>query len=531
MKHKYLFIANQKFKKRIFHLLFCSIATFSIFPELPAVAIDLTMESDDPVLLWNDAALKAITNTNPGPTPTSRSLGMLHTSIYDAWSAYDPVAISTQVKNNFQVSSDMNTLENKRESISYAAYNTLVDLFPTQKSRFNNLMNRLGYDYTITSTDTNTAVGLGNFVAQTLVNFRHQDSLNQLNGYADTTGYQPVNSWDRVKDPNYWQPLSIDNGETIQQFLTPHWGKGSAFALTSGNQFLPPAPAEFGTQKYVEQALQVIEYSAELTDEQKVIAEYWADGPQTVLPPGHWNLFGQFVSLRDGLTLDENVKLFFALGNAVFDAGIAAWDAKEYYDYVRPFTAIRYLASNNLLPTEHPYVRTNSETGVQEIFAWGSPNQGSQWIDGSNWLPYQNITFVTPPFAEYVSGHSAFSAAAAEVLRQFTGNDYFGACHTQPANSSTFESNTPAEIVKLCWDTFSAAADEAGISRLYGGIHFQDGDLNGRTMGRKVGAAVWNKAQFYIDGGKSAQDIPEGTSLLSLLAFAGLSGAKRRIKP
>jgi hypothetical protein len=211
------------------------------------------------------------------------------------------------------------------------------------------------------------------------------------------------------------------------------------------------------------------------------------------------------------------------LSNAVFDAGVAVWDAKEYYDYVRPITAIRYLASNHLLPDDHPYVRTNPETGIQEIFTWGGPDQGSKWIDGSTWLPYQKISFVTPAFAEYLSGHSAYSAAGAEILKRFTGSDDFGGCHTQLANSSTFESNTPAVEVQLCWDTFSDAADEAGISRRYGGIHFEDGDIYGRAIGRKVGTAVWDKTQFYINGGKQAQNIPEPTPVLGLLASAILS--------
>ncbi|RCJ19301.1 hypothetical protein A6770_32100 [Nostoc minutum NIES-26] len=510
-------------KKLIFVL--CGLVSTWTFSPIRTLAIDFSLspEEDDPVLLWNQITLQAISNTTLGPTPASRALGMVHTSIFDAWAAYDPVAIGTQLGDTLQVLPDLITVENKRQAINYAAYNTLVDLFPTQKPLFNDLMNKQGYDYSVTSTDINTAAGIGNFVAQKLLDFRHIDGSNQLNNYADTSGYKPVNTWDKIIDPNHWQPLSVDNGQNVQKFLTPHWGNVTPFALKSGEQFLPPSPAQFGTQKYIDQALEIIEYSAELTDEQKVIAEYWADGPHTELPPGHWNLFGEFVSVRDGLSLDDNVKLFFGLSNAVFDAGVAVWDAKEYYDYVRPITAIRYLASNHLLPDDNPYVRTNPETGIQEIFTWGGPDQGSKWIDGSTWLPYQKISFVTPPFAEYVSGHSAYSAAGAEILKRFTGSDDFGGCHTQLANSSTFESNTPAVEVQLCWDTFSNAADEAGISRRYGGIHFEDGDIYGRTIGRKVGTAVWDKTQFYINGGKQAQNIPEPTPVLGLLASAILS--------
>lgn len=514
-----------------FWLLFFGVTVSEILMSLPSQALDFTLGDEaDPVLLWNDVALKAISDTPLGPTPVSRALGIVNTSMFDAWAAYDEVAIGTQL-GHLQAAKTLITTQNKYESISYAAYNTLVDLFPSEIERFNHLMTRLGYDYTNTSTDISSAAGIGNRVASALLDFRHNDGSNQLNGYADTSGYEPVNRWNQIVEPARWQPLSLDNGETIQQFLTPHWGEVTPFALESGDRFLPPPPEPFLdgegnlNQGYLDQAIQLIEYSAELTDEQKVIVEYWADGPQTTLPPGHWHQFGLFVAQRDRLTLDENVQLFFALGNAVFDAGIAAWSAKKYYDYARPITAIQYLAENGLLPKDHPYIRTNPGTGETEIFAWAGPNQGSQWITGSQWLPYQKITFVTPPFAEYVSGHSTFSAASAEILAQFTKSDRLGACHIQEANSATFESNTPAEAVELCWNTFSEAADEAGISRRYGGIHFQDGDIQGRILGRQVGTQVWQETQIYINGGKK---VPEPASVSGLLLATALGVASRR---
>jgi hypothetical protein len=108
---------------------------------------------------------------------------------------------------------------------------------------------------------------------------------------------------------------------------------------------------------------------------------------------------------------------------------------------------------------------------------------------------------VTPPFPEYISGHSTFSAAGAEILKSFTGSDQFGASFTQPAGTSRVEPGlVPKNDVALKWETFTQAADEAGISRRYGGIHFENGDLNGRAAGRLVGAQAWRKAQTYFDG-------------------------------
>jgi hypothetical protein len=122
-------------------------------------------------------------------------------------------------------------------------------------------------------------------------------------------------------------------------------------------------------------------------------------------------------------------------------------------------------------------------------------------INGEEWLPYQPATFITPPFPEYVSGHSAFSAASAQILRSFTGSERFGhAVVLLPGSSSIEPGFTPRTAVTLEWETFTDAADEAGMSRRYGGIHFEDGDLQGRAMGRKVATLVWAKCRAYFDG-------------------------------
>lgn len=439
------------------------------------------------VPMWDEAVQQAVRNTNPGPTIASRAYAMLHTAMFDAWAAYDETAIATQLGDDLQRPGRENTIFNKSEAMSYAAYRTLADLFPTEVDLFNDLMNQLGYDPTDTSTDPNSARGIGNLSAIALLDFRHNDGSNQLNEYDDLTGYQPVNTADTVNDLNHWQPLRQpldDPNGTVQEFLTPQWGEVTPFSLTSGDQFRPEAPPAVGTPEFEERVREILDISANLTDEQKIIAEFWEDGAGTSFPPGTWMTFGQLVSDRDTHTLDEDVKMFFALGNAVFDAGIAAWDAKTYYDYVRPITAIRELYAG------------------QQVEAWGGPGEGTQLIDGSEWQPYQRTATPTPPFAEYVSGHSTFSAAAAEILKLFTGSDEFGESVTIAAGDSVIEPGVgPSTDITLTWPTFSAAADESGISRLYGGIHFRDGDLNGRTLGREVGSTVWETAQFYIEGG------------------------------
>jgi hypothetical protein len=474
------------------------------------------------VARWNQAALVAIRHTHPGPPMVARMLAILHTCIYDAWAAYDTVAVGTRLGGFLRRPASERTPNNKRKAISYAAYRALVDLFPGpfEVARFDALMTDLGYPPGDMSTNPSTPTGVGNLAARAVIAFRHGDGANQLGDlhpgfYSDYTGYVPVNTPDTINDCTRWQPLRFrpagDTGEVVgtdtdpchssappfvpppilppkvQDYIAPHWGLVTPFALLAGSQFRPAGPARLSEAEYRTQAEQVLAYSYNLTDEQKVIAEYWADGPASELPPGHWCLFGQCVSRRDGHDLDADVRMFFALTNAIFDASVACWDAKRAYDYVRPITAIHCLF--------------NGKT----VNAWRGPYLGHGPIAGQDWQPYQAASVVTPPFPEYVSGHSTFSAAGAEILKRFTGSDDFGGSHLQPAGTSRVEpkvsgksSFVPATDATLYWATFSDAADQAGISRRYGGIHFDEGDVVGRSMGRALAVQAWDKAKAYV---------------------------------
>ena len=291
---------------------------------------------------------------------------------------------------------------------------------------------------------------------------------------------------------DHWQPLFV-NGST-QKYIAPHWGLVTPFALTSGSQFRATlGPAKTADALYKTQADLVLAYSAGLDDRQKTIAEYWADGPASELPPGHWCLFAEFVSRRDHHSLSQDVKMFFGLTNAIFDASIAAWDTKRFYDSVRPVSAIQNLYKG------------------KQVFAYSIPDHQAKMIDGATWQPYHAATVVTPPFPEYYSGHSIFSAAGAEVLKIFTGSDTFGGSVTLPAHSSRVEPGlVPATDLTLSWQTFSDAADEAGISRRYGGIHFVQGDLDARFRGRLIADQAWRKALLLFNGGGEDNDDDKG---------------------
>ena len=436
------------------------------------------------VITWNQATLEAVRRTRLGPPMVARAIHVLHTATYDAWAAYDHRAVGTRLGDLLRRPPAERTRQAKQEAVSFAAYHALVDLFPTQRGLFGAVMDGLGYHPGAVGAARSPSA-VGTLAARAVLDFRHHDGSNQLGDlapgpYADWTGYRPLNPPDRLVDPNRWQPLRQPDG-AVQRFLAPHWGLVTPFALHVGSQLRPRrGPRRHPGPGYRRQAEQVLADSAELTDQHKAIAEYWADGPGTETPPGHWCLLAQWVSARDGHGLDQDVVLFFALSGALHDAAVAAWDAKRAFDSVRPVSAVRWLFAGH------------------KVCAWGGPGQGATLVKGEEWQPY----LPTPPFAEYVSGHSTFSAAAAEVLAHATGSDRFGASVTVPAGSSRIEPDgTPATDVTLHWPTFSDAADQAGRSRRYGGIHFRDGDLAGRAIGRLVGLRAWLAADALAGGG------------------------------
>jgi Domain of unknown function (DUF6851)/VCPO second helical-bundle domain len=465
---------------------------------------------DSVVITWNEAFLQGVRDSKLGPPMVARALAIAHTCIYDAWAAYDQKAVGTRLGGTIRRPSRARSLANRTQAVSFAAYRAAVDLFPASTTTvFDPLMTSLGYDVADRSTDLATPTGVGNVAAQAVLDDSHRDGANQLGDepggtsgipYSDYTGYAPVNDpmdirvpFDpaSVRDPDAWQPLRYVDGSgsvVTPRFVGAHWQRVSPFAVTPGALRSTVGPARYGSAEFVAQARDLLALSAGLTDEHKVIAEYWADGPHSELPPGHWNLFAQFVARRDhhgdhSHGLEQDVKLFFALTNAVADAGCCAWDNKRTFNSVRPITAIRTIFDGQL------------------VRAWGGPYQGTKLIDGASWFPYQPTSFPTPPFPEYSSGHSNFSAAGAEILKLFTMSDRFGGAAAFPAGSSKVEPGmVPARDMVLSWATFSDAADQAGLSRRYGGIHFEQGDLDARATGRIAARLAWEKAQDYWEG-------------------------------
>lgn len=282
-------------------------------------------------------------------------------------------------------------------------------------------------------------------------------------------------------------------------------------------------------------------------DYARVLAEFWADGPDSETPPGHWFSIMNYVMdhpefnrryAGEGEELDAleyDVKAYFMLGGAVHDAAIAAWSVKGYYDYIRPVSALRYMAakgqsSDPNLSNYHPdgillipnVIELIEEGDVDfpdpelvgeiKFRCWKGPDYinnpstdvaGVDWVLAGDWWPYQRPSFVTPPFAGYVSGHSTFSRAAAEVLTYLTGDEYFpGGMGVFMAEENAFLvfEDGPSEDVVLQWATYRDASDQCSLSRIWGGIHPPADDIPGRRMGVIVGEKATTLANNYFDG-------------------------------
>ncbi|MEO2084447.1 MAG: T9SS type A sorting domain-containing protein, partial [Marinoscillum sp.] len=290
-----------------------------------------------------------------------------------------------------------------------------------------------------------------------------------------------------------------------------------------------------------------VQYEEQLVprgDYTRVLAEFWADGPDSETPPGHWFVILNQVNDSEllekkfegeGDILDDlewDIKSYFTLGGAMHDAAITAWGIKGYYDYIRPISVIRYLSDQgqstyidslnysinginlidnyiDLVYVDDPLVGENLENlGKIKLFTWsGHTSQGSLgesgsgWILAENWWPYQRPTFVTPPFAGYVSGHSTYSKAAAEVLSKITGSSFFpggmGEFHINKNEFLVFE-NGPSIDMILQWAKYEDAADQCSLSRIWGGIHPYIDDIPGRMIGKEIGNNAFNLAKTYF---------------------------------
>ena len=426
-------------------------------------------DSDNVVLKWNEEALQCVRVLRERPVVVARALFILQSAVYDAWAGYDPQGKAVPLLRPSgwrRPAASERTLANKNQAISHAAHVALSDVFPGCGGEFNQQLADLGF----APGDTTPAAVIGRQAGQRCIDTRRTDRSNQAGNYANTTSYQPSTSG----DPWRWQPLPGQAG------MTPQWGTVTTFNPKALQEIQIPAPRTQSDATIND----ILRESANLNDRTKMIAEYWTDGPQTETPPGHWNVIAQWLSRRYRHTLDQDVKMFFALDAAMLDAGVGVGSTKYRYDFARPVTAIRTLRAG------------------QNVTAWRGPGLGTQTFPAAEWRSY----IPTPPFPEYVSGHSSFSAAGAAVLKKargdFGGNDQLSASVTFAVGASVVEPGiTPRQTVTLSWNKFEDAANEAGLSRRYGGIHWLDGDTYSRDLGKKLGEGAYSLAEKLWNGG------------------------------
>jgi len=640
----------------------------------------------------NELVLTGIRNDFARPTIHARNL--FHTSIamYDIWAIYDDHADPYLMGNT--VDGFISTLEDftlptdlgaaRTEAIAYAVYRIMNHRYRFSpkwrltRDALDEFMMDQGFDPIITSLNylDGTPAHLGNYVAETIINYGFQDGSNE-EGFYENEYYQASNTplvmkFDGnpdISDPNRWQPLSVDvfidqSGNEIPagalDFLSPEWGNVHPFSLTEDDKttymrdgddyqvYLDPGSpwlidtmsGEMNTEAYQWGFSMVSRWSAHLspTDEvmidispgalgnvdissypetfdeyktfydfdeggdigeghdvnpvtgqpyptnmvargdyTRVLAEFWADGPDSETPPGHWFTLLNYVSdhpdfdrryRADGYVLDSlewDVKAYLIMGGAMHDCAIAAWGVKGWYDYLRPVSAIRYMCEKGqssypdsvnyhvagiplvegfielVVDMNDPLADDGENINKIKVKSWKGPDYinnpdtdeaGVDWILAEDWWPYQRPSFVTPPFAGYVSGHSTFSRAAAEVLTLITGDAFFPGgvgSFTATQNEFLVFEEGPSEDVVLQWATYRDASDQTSLSRIWGGIHPPIDDIPGRKMGDIIGKRAVVLAEEYFNYSVSTTTEPAPNLNLSIIENPINQGDKIRI--
>jgi hypothetical protein len=337
---------------------------------------------------------------------------------------YDAVNGIARTHERYLVPSAVPASASREAAATAAAHRTLVTLFPNHTSTFDALHAAILAGIPNGPQKTN-GITWGEFVASQILAARGNDGSNAI--------VQPPGG----SGPGVWVPTP----PAFLPYLLPQWGFVMPFGMSSSSQFRPPGPPSLDSQQYAADYEEVKQLGAAMgstrTEDQTEIALFWADGAGTETPPGHWNSIAQIIAAARGNTLEENARLFALLNIAMADAAICSWDAKYTYHFWRPVTAIAFAE-----PLLH-------------------------------WMSF----IVTPPFPDYTSGHSTFSGAAATVLPLFYGT-----------NDLPF--TTGSDFLPGVYRSFSTcldAAEEAAVSRLYGGIHFRSANEDGLQAGISIG--------------------------------------------
>jgi len=472
-----------------------------------------------------EASAREVQRDGARPTIISRNMVVAATAMYDSWAAYDDRAVGTRLGGTLRRPKSERTEANKAKAIAYGTYRALLFVHPEDAEWIRGEMKRMGHDPDDASTDVTTPQGIGNVAAKAVIDFRRTDGSNQFGDeigsdgkpYSDYTYYMPVNGpgtpdgLGKISDPDRWQqiPFADKKGGTFAPgFLTPHWYRVKPLILERSNLFRPPPPPKVGSAQLKKEVDEVIDFNASLSLDQRAIVEFMRDGPRSTGQSGHWMRFAQDISRRDHYGTDQDAKLFFSVAGIAFDAFIACWEAKRFYDSARPWTLVRWYYKG------------------KKIRGWAGPGKGvSTDLPAEKWHPYSPDVFVTPPFPGYPSGHSTVSGASARLLELITASNRLQVVCKHEAGSLTGEANVaPAKLlgvdgklwkdapatanVDIACPTLSATAEMAGLSRIMGGYHIQADNVEGLNLGRKVAEYSWPRYQAYFDGSAASADIP-----------------------
>jgi hypothetical protein len=386
----------------------------------------------DEVLKWNEVLLNAVRQDNTPPPLASRNMAIVHSAVYEAVNAID----GTHTEYRIRIVPP--PFASPEAAAATAAHGVLVQLYPRQKLGFDSALHESLAAIRDGPAKTEGTL-LGEFTAHWYVDWRSRDlSANTAEEPAETR-------------PGIWRPTP----PRLQKALLPQWGRIAPFSAAKLSQFRPEPPPRLASVEYVRcfnetKALGAIDSTARTAD-QTEIAHFWADGPNTCTPPGHWNEIATKVVRGCDNTIAENARLFALLNISMADAAICCWDCKFSHSFWRPVTAIRHAADTGNPDTE----------------------------PDPNWTPLLE----TPPFPAYTSGHSSFSGTAAAVLAYYFGTD--------DVSFTATSDGLPG--VERSFASFSEAAAEAGRSRIYGGIHWECDNADGLAMGRALGIYVCRK--------------------------------------
>lgn len=432
----------------------------------------------------------AIGQNGMDATIVIRSTMFFSTAWFDATSPYTPhgVGLFSTIPNR---PLPEHTQRNQNIAAFYASFHAAMSLWPAQETEWRNMLLDVGLDPDDDSEDLTTPIGIGNVAGKALVEAYEHDGMNQLgdeNGrsdyfrrpYEDTTGYEPVNTSHRLNDPSRWQPLQTTRGNglfTSQEFVTPQYARTQAFGFDDVSVFRIPAPVKSDYRRnrrgYREQAEQVLAAQRNLTDEQKMLTELFAN---KVLGLGQSTAIQSFLR---GLNMRQIIELDMITHAAAWDAGIITWKEKARFDAVRPITAIHFLY------------------GDQTIRAWGGPGKGNVDMPGKVWEGY----LATPDHPEYPSGSTAFCAAHAQAMRRYFGDDNFGWTLNFPAGSSIIEPGvTPAHDTSVTIHTWTEFETICGNTRVWAGSHFPDAVNNVKAVARQAGDLAADYVLAHIDG-------------------------------